>query len=56
MPVGGFSEEELENVNLSQAEEKSGPNGEPLRKMIRDTYHCNTREEEDRFLRRFIVS
>ncbi len=56
MPVDGFSEQELLDVDLQEAEEKIGPNGETLRKMISETYHCSSREEEDRFLRRFIAS
>lgn len=56
MPEGGISEADLASVNLSEAEERSGPNGETLREMIRDTYHCESRQEEDRFLRRFIAS
>lgn len=56
IPKGGFSEKDLEAVDLSKAEEKVGPNGETLRKMISDTYHCKTREEEDYYLRRFIAS
>jgi hypothetical protein len=56
MPSDGFSEEELNSVNMSEAEECIGPNGETLRKMIRDTYHCTSIEEEDFYLRRFIAS
>ncbi len=56
MPMGGIAEADLSSVNLSEAEEESGPNGETLRKMIRDTYHCESRQEEDRFLRRFLAS
>lgn len=56
MPEGGFSEEELAAVDLSEGEEKVGPNGETLRKMISETYHCNSTAEEDQFLRRFIAS
>jgi len=56
MPKGGFSKSELAAVDLSEGEEKVGPNGETLRKMISDTYHCESREEEDRYLRRFIAS
>ena len=51
MPSGGLSESDLAAVDLATAEETSGPNGETLRKMISDTYHCKTREEEDHFLR-----
>lgn len=56
MPKGEFSEEKLKAVDLSKGEEKVGPNGETLRKMISDTYHCKTKEEEDYYLRRFIAS
>jgi len=56
MPKGGFSKEELDAVDMSEAEEKVGPNGETLRKMIRDTYHCKSKEKEDYYLRRFIAS
>lgn len=56
MPKGGFSEEGLQAVDLSEAEEKVSPNGETLRKMISDTYHCSSKDEEDYYLRRFIVS
>ncbi len=56
MPKGGFTDEELSAVNLAEAEEKVGPNGETLRKMISDTYHCESAEKEDYYLRRFIAS
>ena len=56
MPQGGFSKEELEAVDLRKGKEKDGPNGETLRKMISDTYHCKSREDEDHYLRRFIAS
>ena len=56
MPKGGFSKEGLASVNMEEAEEKIGPNGETLRKMICDTYHCKSRDEEDGYLRRFIAS
>jgi hypothetical protein len=56
MPKGGLSQTDPDAVDLSEAEEKVGPNGETLREMIRDTYHCKNRADEDRFLRRFIAS
>jgi hypothetical protein len=56
MPENGFSDVELAAVDLNEAEKPIGPHGETMRKMISDTYHCTTREEEDRFLRRFIAS
>ncbi len=56
IPKGGFSKDELDAVDMSEAENKVGPNGETLRKMISDTYHCKSGEEEDYYLRRFIAS
>ncbi len=56
MPKGGFSAEELACVDLSKGEERHGPRGETLRTMIRNTYHCNSRNETDYFLRRWIAS
>ena len=56
MPKGGFSDADLAAADMTQAEEHVGPKGETLREMIRNTYRCETREEEDHFLRRFIAS
>ena len=56
MPKGGIPKADLDAVDLSEGDVASGPNGETLRKMISETYHCQSREEEDRFLRRFIAS
>jgi len=56
MPMAGFSPEELAAVDLSQAEQRIGPQGETMRKMIRKTYHCKSRKETDYFLRRWIAS
>jgi hypothetical protein len=56
MPKGGFTKEELDKVDLSEAEERVGPNGETLREMIRNTYRCKSRDEEDHHLRRYIAS
>lgn len=56
MPKGGFTPEDLAAVDLSQGDEAWGPDGETLRAMIRDTYHCKTPEDEEHFLRRFIAS
>lgn len=56
MPKEGLSAAELFAVDLAEAEEQVGPNGETLRKMISETYHCKSREEEDHYLRRFIAS
>ena len=56
MPRDGFTEDELAKVDMTEAEEQVGPNGETLRQMIRETYRCETVEEEDKYLRRFIAS
>ncbi len=56
MPERGFSPEQLAEVDLSHRGEKFGPNGETIREMIRDTYHCKSKDEEDKFLRRYLAS
>ena len=56
MPKEGFTEQQLGAVDLDEAETPVGPNGETLRQMIRDTYHCTTVQQEDMYLRRFIAS
>lgn len=56
MPIGGFTPEELAAVDIAQGEERHGPQGETLRKMIRETYHCKSRKETDYYLRRWIAS
>ncbi|ELY1879106.1 transposase [Pseudomonas aeruginosa] len=56
MPKGGISKQELDSVDLSDADTPIGPNGESMRKMISDTYHCETAEETEYYLRRFYAS
>lgn len=56
MPPEGFTEEQLAKVDLSRADQRVGMGGETMRKIIRDTYHCETQEEEEKFLRRFLAS
>lgn len=56
MPAGGFTQEELDNVDLSEGEQRAGPQGETIRKMIRSTYHCKSNKETDYYLRRWIAS
>ena len=56
MPVDGFTQEELGNVDMSQGEQKAGPQGETIRRMIRSTYHCKSKKETDYYLRRWIAS
>jgi hypothetical protein len=56
MPKDGFTEQELREVDLTEAEQKAGPNGETIREMIRNTYRPKDDVELDRFVRRFLAS
>lgn len=56
MPIGGFSQDQLDKVDMSKGEEKWGPQGETLREMMRNEYHCKDENEVDHFLRRFLAS
>ena len=56
MPAGGFTEGELKGVDLALGEEQWGPNGETVREMIRNVYHCESDQEEEKFLRRYLAS
>ena len=56
MPAEGFTQEELDNVDLSEGDQKAGPQAETIRKMIRKTYHCKSNKETDYYLRRWIAS
>lgn len=56
MPTKGFTEEELKEVDLASGEDKWGPEGETVREMIRNVYHCESKEEEEKFLRRYLAS
>ena len=56
MPAGGISKEELAAVDLSDGEEQFGPNGETIREMIHNVYHCKSKKEEEEFLRRYLAS
>ena len=47
---------DLANVDLSQGEHVIGFGGETTREIIRATYHCQSRAEEDYFLARWIAS
>ncbi|WP_141755098.1 hypothetical protein [Burkholderia plantarii] len=56
MPAEGFSKADLDAVDLTEGDQRAGPRGETIRKMISDTYHCTAQSEVDYFLRRFIAS
>ena len=44
------------NVDLAEGEQLGTPNGDTVREMIRTTYRCASRAEEDFFLSRWIAS
>jgi hypothetical protein len=56
MPADGFSDQELEEVDLALGEEQWGPAGETVREMIRNVYHCESKKEEEKYLRRYLAS
>ena len=56
MPAEGFTQEELDTVDLAEGDQQAGPQGETIRKMIRSTYHCKSNKETDYYLRRWIAS
>lgn len=56
MSANGFSKEELAEVDLAKGEEVYGPNGETVREMVRNVYHCESKEEEEKYLRRYLAS
>jgi hypothetical protein len=48
--------EKLAAVNMADGETVAGPNDETIREMIRALYKCESKEEEDRYLRRYLAS
>lgn len=56
MPREGFTPEELAAVDLSGGDAVGGPNGETVREMITQMYHCQTEQETEWALRRFLAS
>ena len=47
---------DVNGIDLARAEEVIGLGGETVREIIRDTYHCRSRAEEDHFIARWIAS
>jgi hypothetical protein len=47
---------DISDVDMTRAEQIIGLEGETLRKIIHDTYHCRSRAEEDHFIARWIAS
>lgn len=56
MPKGGLTAEDLEAVNLTEGDVVAGPNGETVRQMISQTYHCQNEQEAEQALRRFLAA
>lgn len=56
MPKDGFTSEQLSTVDLSGSDDYDPLIGDTLRESIRRGYHCQTEEEVDYFLRRFLAS
>jgi hypothetical protein len=56
MPAKGITEKELKEVDLAAGEDKWGPKGETIREMIKNVYHCVSKEETEKFLRRYLAS
>ena len=47
---------DVSDVDMTRAEEIIGLEGETLRKIIHNTYHCRSRAEENHFIARWIAS
>ena len=47
---------DVNGIDLARAEEVIGFGGETVREIIRDTYRCRSRAEEDHFIARWIAS
>jgi hypothetical protein len=47
---------DISNVDISAGEQVIGDGGETIREIIRHTYRCKSRAEEDHFLLRWLAS
>ncbi len=56
MPEDGLSADELAAVDLSEGDDIVGTSGETFRQMVGNTYHCETPEEEECYLRRVLAA
>jgi len=56
MPPGGVTVAQMESADVAEAELPAGPNGETVRQMVSQVYHCASAAEENWFVRRFIAS
>jgi hypothetical protein len=55
MPPGGVDNEAMSRADMARAEVRAGQNGETIREMIADTYHCESTAELDWHTRRWIA-
>src|SRR5271156_1141678 len=56
MPVDGVSQAAMDAVDLSEGDDTAGLEGDTTRDMIREIYRCETPQEEEHFLRRYLAS
>jgi hypothetical protein len=56
MPAEGISDAQMATVDLSRGDVCAGPQGETVRQMVREIYHCENAQEEEYYLRRWIAS
>ena len=46
---------DVSGVDIARTDRRHGPGGETLREIIRNTYRCRSRAEEDHFIARWIA-
>lgn len=56
MPKEGISDEQLQEVDMREAERSIPPSGETVREIIRNTYRPKDEKELDYFVRRYLAS
>ncbi|TLU88153.1 MAG: hypothetical protein FDX30_01580 [Chlorobium sp.] len=56
MPEKGFKPDELEAVDLKDGDQEVQGTGKTIREIIRETYKCENKSEEEKFLCRFLAS
>jgi hypothetical protein len=55
MPKEGFSERDLQAVDIGRAEQLIWEDKKTIRDLVRDSYCCDT-ADEDKYIRRFLAS
>ncbi len=56
MPHNGISDAELAAVDLKDGDALAGPLNKTVREMIREVYHCQSDEDAEKYLRRYLAS